>query len=469
MRILLISNGYPPHRWAGTETYTAGIAGGLLGRGHAVRVLCTGRWDEGDEYWNGYDDDSSGGVPVRRLHLNWAKAPDPFRYLFDNPVVAGYLERYLDEWRPDVIQTTSCETLSASVLRVARKRAVPSVVRLTDFWFICPRISLIRGDGGLCDGRTTALECLRCMMSGARAYRWPNRVLPKSVVSALLMLVSRSPGLARQRGLRGYAGDTARRKAYLHEALGWPDALITASAFVRDIYRANGVVAPLSVQPYGHDLGWLDRYGGKTPSETLRVGFIGQISEVKGAHLLLQAYRLVCERFPGKVSLLIYGNVQDGHPYSETLRSLASGLPAACFCGTYPHGETARVFADIDVLVVPSTWYDFPLIIHEAFATKTPVVATDLGGMAESVADGTNGLLFDRGDVAGLARAIERMIAEPGLRERLKNGIAPVKRIEAEVAELEALYEGLTAKLVHMVDRFSASGPLTFQRRRAYE
>jgi glycosyltransferase involved in cell wall biosynthesis len=97
-------------------------------------------------------------------------------------------------------------------------------------------------------------------------------------------------------------------------------------------------------------------------------------------------------------------------------------------------------------LVVPSIWYDFPLIIHEALATKTPVIATNLGGMAEAVAHETNGLLFDRGDVGGLARMVERIVAEPGLLERLQNGIAPVKPIEAEVSELEAIYGSLTAQ-----------------------
>jgi glycosyltransferase involved in cell wall biosynthesis len=93
--------------------------------------------------------------------------------------------------------------------------------------------------------------------------------------------------------------------------------------------------------------------------------------------------------------------------------------------------------------VVPSLWYDFPLIIHEAFATKTPVIATNLGGMAEAVTHGVDGLLFERGDAADLAGQINRVLEEPGLLEHLREGIPPVKTIAEEVNELESIYREL--------------------------
>jgi glycosyltransferase involved in cell wall biosynthesis len=91
LKILFLANGFPPDRWAGTETYTAGIAKKLQKRGHHVQVLCAGRWQEGLKYWNGYDDDVHHGIPVRGLNLNWKKATDPFRYLYDNPLVEDFL------------------------------------------------------------------------------------------------------------------------------------------------------------------------------------------------------------------------------------------------------------------------------------------------------------------------------------------------------------------------------------------
>jgi glycosyltransferase involved in cell wall biosynthesis len=125
---------------------------------------------------------------------------------------------------------------------------------------------------------------------------------------------------------------------------------------------------------------------------------------------------------------------------------LAANLNNVNFCGTYPHEKSAEIFANLDVLVVPSLWYDFPLIIYEAFATNTPIVATNLGGMAEAVTDEVNGLLFERNNVNELANQLRRIIAEGGLLERLQNGVPRVKTTQVEVNEIEKIYQDLINK-----------------------
>jgi glycosyltransferase involved in cell wall biosynthesis len=445
MKILFVTNGYPPHRWAGTETYTAGIAEELQRREYQAQVLCVGEWETGSGYWNGHEDAVYRGVAVRRLNLNWTKAPDPFLYLYNNPAAADYMAHDLTEQRPDLVHVTSCETISASVLRVIEEAGIPLVLSLTDFWFLCPQVNLVRSDGENCDGLTTAWDCLRCKLFGEKAYRWPSRLLPEPSVARLLQTVSRYPFLTRRRGLRGMAGDMAARKEFLRQALEWPDIRITASPFVRDLHVANGVTAPIKVRPYGHDLSWLDNYGGKEPSDVVRIGFIGQILPSKGVHLLLQAARSLQDSFGDRHRLLVYGDLEKEPEYGAKLRTLAAGLDNIRFCGTYAHDESADVFARIDVLVVPSLWYDFPLVIHEAFATRTPVIATDLGGMAEVVTDEVSGLLFERDDVDGLTRQLRRIVEEPGLLERLQAGTPTVKTIEEEVTELEQVYMDLTS------------------------
>ena len=446
MKILFVSNGFPPHRWAGTETYSAAMANELSRQNHTVHILCVGRWNEGQEYWQGFEDSISDGVQVRRIHLNWMKAPSPFRYLYDNHVVGNHVAVLLEQLQPDVVHVTSCETVSASVLYEVRKAGIPSVISLTDFWFLCPRITLLHSDGSNCSGRTTGWECLRCQLFNAKAYRWPRRVLPERLVSVALLMVSRFPPVNRQRGLRGMAGNMEHRKAFLQQALSWPDIRVTASSFVREVYVQNGVTAPIKVQAYGHDLSWLRNYAGKTYSPGTRIGFIGQITPSKGVHLLLQACAALPNDLKGKFCLSIYGNMRDNDQYCSRLRALAGSMDNVHFCGTYSHEDSYEVFANLDVLVVPSLWYDFPLIIHEAFATKTPVIATNLGGMAENVANEVSGLLFERGDVAALSSQLRRIITEPELLQRLQAGIQPVKTIEEEINEMEAIYNLISRK-----------------------
>ncbi len=86
-------------------------------------------------------------------------------------------------------------------------------------------------------------------------------------------------------------------------------------------------------------------------------------------------------------------------------------------------------------------------MIFEAFAAGIPVVATDLGGMSEFVRHEKDGLLFGLEDHRDLARQLRRLVEEPGLLGRLRAGIEPVKTVQENVDELEALYGGLLARV----------------------
>lgn len=448
MRLLYITNGYPPQRWAGTETYTAGVAEGFARRGHEVSVLCAGAWDFGDEYWNGVLEDVQNGIHVRRLNLNWEKSPDPFRYLYNNPLVAEYLHGLLQELKPDLVHVTSCETLSASVLQVVKDAGIPLVLTLTDFWFLCPRINLLHGDGHNCNGQTTPADCLDCTLLRNGTYHRSRGRFPVQVLLPVIEVLSQFPVVTRIRGFRGLIGNIAERKAVLKHALSLADNIVTASRFVREIFRDNGVSSDITVQPYGHDLLWLKSYAGKSKSEIIRLGYIGQILASKGVHLILQAFAILPAELREKLSLVIYGNLEHTPDYGRELEKLASQFPNVRFGGVYSHSESALVFSEIDLLLVPSLWYDFPLIIFEAFAAKTPVIATNIGGMAESVQHEKNGLLFERGSPESLAIQIGRIAGEPGLLENLRRGAPPVKHIDQELDEFDYIYTHLVSTLL---------------------
>ena len=82
-------------------------------------------------------------------------------------------------------------------------------------------------------------------------------------------------------------------------------------------------------------------------------------------------------------------------------------------------------------------------MLQEAFASRTPVIASNVGGISEFVKHEVNGLLFERGNIDDLANQLQRITDEPGLLERLREGVPPVKRIEEEVTELELIYQQL--------------------------
>jgi glycosyltransferase involved in cell wall biosynthesis len=85
-------------------------------------------------------------------------------------------------------------------------------------------------------------------------------------------------------------------------------------------------------------------------------------------------------------------------------------------------------------------------VIQEAFAHRRPVICSDVGGMAEKVTDGVDGLHFRVGDAESLAMTIRRAVATPGLWERLRDGITPVHSMSEHAGTLTAAYESLLAR-----------------------
>jgi glycosyltransferase involved in cell wall biosynthesis len=439
VNLLYLSNGYPPLQRAGTEVYTAAIASAFVRAGHQVEVVCSGEWDAGERAFNGVTREQHAGVALTRLNLNWAKGPDPNRYLYDNPETEAALDEYLEQSSPDLVHITSCYTLSASIIRSVRRRRLPLLITLTDFWFLCPRVTLLRSDGARCDGRTNAWECLRCLLARERVYRVPAKILPEAALGAPLTWVSRQPWLSRRRGLRGLALDMRQRKARLRTLLEEADGLISPSHFVAEVYRDNGVQRDIQVVPYGHDIGWAKDILPRPVTAPLTFGFIGRITPAKGLHVLIEALRHLSAELPLRVD--VWGDPRQEADYVRTLPALDGGHPPLRFRGHFGRGQMAEVFNQIDVLVVPSVWYEnSPLVVHEAFAAGKPVIASTLGGLTEAVTHRVSGLVFAPGDARALAAQIQEVTVHPELIGRLRQGIPPVKTIEEEVDALTQLY-----------------------------
>jgi glycosyltransferase involved in cell wall biosynthesis len=452
MRILIATHFYPPGHLGGTEVLTMGLAQMLRDAGHDLQVVCAEDWATAPDYRIHETDELVQGVPVRRFRFNWMKAPNVFRYLYANPEVADHFSHLLDQFQPDILHITSCYSLSASIVAAARGRGIPIVLSATDFWFLCARNTLLRGDDTLCPGPEDPWSCARCMASRAKIYRWPRRVLPEPAVIALLKGVSHVSWLSNQRGLRGMLGDWEARFAFLEAARQQVDYTVTASSFLRDLFVKHGMPAErITHSAYGLDTAWARGYETKTPSAELRLGFIGQILPFKGPDLLIKAIGHLPRDLPLRVK--VYGDLDKTPDYGQLLRQLAAGDSRIEFLGTFDNSRMGEVLSGIDVLVVPSTWYDFPLVIPSALATRTPVIATNLLGMNELVQHNINGLLFNRYDWCELSEAIRRLVNDPNLLPRLRTGIGPVKTVKKMAEEYMYIYAELAAGRLPLLEQ----------------
>ena len=166
------------------------------------------------------------------------------------------------------------------------------------------------------------------------------------------------------------------------------------------------------------------------------LAFAGRITRQKALEIGLAALHQVSD-----ARLLIAG---DG-PDLDAVRRVAAKLDLGervRFLGPQTREGVLTLFRAADASLLSSTWENFPHTVVESLAVGTPVVSTDAGGVPEVVTDGVNGLLVPAGDAEALAAAIDRMLHEPGLRERLASQtVQSVKHLSTEVVypQLEEL------------------------------
>ncbi len=442
MQVLFVSHFLPPVRNAGTENYTLALARALAKRGHAVTAACAEGWDEGPAHWNGATLGDLDGIPVHRLHLNWARADNPNRALYDNPAVERWFDELFSQYKPDIVHVTSLLTLGLGVLRSAHRAEIPLVVTLMDFWFLCPGIQLLRSDMSLCDGRTDPWDCQACLTNRSRPFQLITRILPGPAAPRFWDMASRVPFVTRRRGFRGMLLDVAERKRLVPGHLRLADRVLAHSEAVVRMFARNGF-DNVRLLRHGNDLEWRRGYQRTPAGEQVRFGYIGQLDHIKGVHLLIEAFRALNSR--SRRSLDIWGDLTRSPEHVSRLRALARDDETISFRGRYERASLGNVLGEIDVLVVPSLWYEnSPLVIQEAYAAGIPVIATDLGGMREAVTQGASGLLFERGNARDLAAQMQRVLDEPLLLSALREGIPEVRTSDEEVAEIEALYQELT-------------------------
>ena len=158
---------------------------------------------------------------------------------------------------------------------------------------------------------------------------------------------------------------------------------------------------------------------GRRPEEDLRLLFLGRLGERKGAPELLSA--LGDDRLRrGAWRATLAG---DGDIATYRARAAELGLPdRIAFPGWMPPDAVEDLLADAHVLVLPSHAEGMPMSVLEAFAAGVPVVSTPVGGLAEVVVDGVNGLVVPPGDVDALVDALARILDDEPLRNRLASG-----------------------------------------------
>jgi glycosyltransferase involved in cell wall biosynthesis len=382
MRLLFLSNFYPPARIGGYGQQCHDVATGLRARGHVVDVL-TSRYRA-----------ESLGAPsphvYRLLHIQGnLDYYQPLRFFLGRrrreAQNADTLTRLIHDLEPEAVLVWGMWALSRALPALA-EQVLPSRVLyyVSDQW---PASS---------DMHTTYWRL--------PAEHWYMR-LPKQVLGTIALAM-----------LRREASRAPRFEHVMCVSAALRDQLLQAGLPIQHARVVHNGIDVRAFKGRSQD----GRFS--APDRPLRVLYAGQVVSHKGVHTAIEALaHLRRTTQPARVTLTVVGN---GHPeYEASLRGLVQqhGLQdQVAFQQAVPRGRMPEVFQQHDVLVLPSIYEEpLALIVQEAMAAGLVVVGTTTGGTGEILTDGENGLTFPARDAVALAAQLSRLAADPALGRRL--------------------------------------------------
>jgi len=196
-------------------------------------------------------------------------------------------------------------------------------------------------------------------------------------------------------------GDSREKLARKDEELALANHIVVASQFVREtLQKAGGLTAPITVIPYGAPSGRALRTEPHRRDSKLRVLFVGALSQRKGLSYLLQAVG----HFGSRLELTLVGRrVAECRPLDAALR-------AHRWIPSISHSALLDEMSHHDVLIFPSLFEGFGLVLLEAMAQGLPVIATPNTAAPDFVTDGEDGFIVPIRDAEAIAAKVESLL-----------------------------------------------------------
>lgn len=343
MKILLINTLYTPHLLGGAEKSVQQLAEKLHEYGHEPLIISTSTKDE-----IGYVN----GVKVHYLNyrnMYWGIESTGQSFMKKllwhgkdvyNWTMKAKLEQIFDEEKPDIVHTNNLSGFSVVPWIIAKKRNLPVVHTLRDYYLLCPQSAMFR-DGKNCENR-----CTSCKVFSEYKRLLTNRGYVNHVVGISQFILNR------------------------HKQFDYFKGVSASKIF-------NGITASSLTSSSNSK----DSNEGK-----LIFLYMGRIEEAKGVYQLVDTFLELTN-----VELWLGGRVTDSELRGKIER------------GEYPEHikflgyiDPKEVLPRVNALIIPSLWHEpFGRVVFEAFAYGIPVIGTNRGGIPEIIDEGRTGFIYD--------------------------------------------------------------------------
>ncbi|MFH0927980.1 MAG: glycosyltransferase [bacterium] len=389
MKIVIISNLFPPHVRGGAELVAAEMARAFFALGHEVVVITTTRPKIGPQKY-ALDRALFEGIPVLRFFpMNLYFTLDDFKYSWTTRLAwhirdtfnfysAGVVRKILKKEKPDLVVTHNLKGLGMLIPGVIKELGLRHLHVLHDVQLLEP--------SGLIE-----------------ASEQPNilKNVGRLISSGLMRLL-----------------------------FGSPKFVVSPSQWLLDYY-AKRQFFPNSqkiVMP-NPSLKLSDIPKTASHGQNPKFVFLGQVEKHKGAETLFHAFKDACE-FGSFQAELDY--VGDGRLLKD-LKSMSGLNSRVHFHGRLPREKALKILSEATALVFPSECLEnSPGSVQEALALGIPVIATDVGGVPELVRENQTGWLVPPGDIPALARMLRHVAAHPKELEFIKSCLIDREYISAE-------------------------------------
>ena len=392
MKILKVIHGFPPDYMAGSEVYSYHLVKELINQDIETFVF-TRVENEFDDNYKIYNEKFE-DIQIQRV--NKPKRDYLYEDKFYDDKIDKIFKEYLASIKPDIVHFGHLSHLSTNLIKIVKEFNIPIVYTIHDFWLYCVKGQMINQDGVICENPSVE-NCTQCS----------NYVVNSKQIE--------------------------ESQKHMKEVIELIDIFISPSHTLKDFFINQGIDKDkIQYLKYGFNTKKII-YNKKvfTQNSKINFGFMGRVIPTKGIKVLVDTFK----KLPNE-KLSIYGNIGIQKRFLETKNIV--------FKGAYDNNNINTVLNDIDVLIVPSIWYEnAPLVIQEAFLAGIPVITSDIGGMAELVKDKINGFTFKVGSCEELEILIKNISNNPIILNNLVSSRNIVVDIEDDVKEIIKIYEEL--------------------------
>ena len=411
MKILLVNYRY--FISGGPEKYMFNITKKLQQEGHEVIPFSIKSNKNKETKYDKYFVEPIGGKDAVYFE-DYKKTPKTIIQMLERSIYSfetkKAIKKVIEEVNPDIVYILHfVNKLSPSIIKGAKEMKKPVVLRLSDYFLLCPKFDFLK-DGKICE------ECLE------KGYR--SCIRKRCVKNSLFASIVRVFSMKVHKFIKIYDN---------------VDVMITPTKYLKEKLQRNGFDK--------NKICHIPTFSNEKENNTNKVGdyglYFGRISEEKGVKYVVKAYEKLDQNHKLKImgddtteeAKKIKQYIEEKHITNIELLGFKEGM------------ELEAVIKNSKFVLVPSIWYEnLPNTILEAFSYAKPVIATNIGSLSETIEDGKNGYLFELGNVEQLKEKILKLDNDELVRKIGKNNIETLREnysLNNHYKKLISIFQGL--------------------------